>query len=350
MSIKSSVYEGILSAIGEGVILIDPQNIIFYLNKHAENILDTKANKILNMNFFEVIPFGNREEISNGINSFHVASKSKPFAMKLPFLGKVVWVRFNPIYEKKAKYSGTIITLHNYMMRSELTTMKKDFIANVSYEVRTLLNSILIATEIMSDETFKADTEERKKFLSIVSEDVNKLSSLMNNFMDIIQIQTSKLEMKKEFIDIPQLIETSVNNMKSMADGRSVKIKTFLPKKLPQVTGDFEWLCQVMYKILSNSIKSTPPLGEINIKVKDYSDRVEIKMIDPGKPISPKDLKKIFTPLIEIGKTHAKDSFSIRLELSIAKNIIELHHGKIWAKSIKNQGNVFAFTLPIAYH
>ncbi|MFC2027424.1 PAS domain S-box protein, partial [Chloroflexota bacterium] len=241
-----------------------------------------------------------------------------------------------------------------YQKLQELDKMKDKFLSTVSHELRTPLTSIKSFAEILL--TYDNDRETEKEFLTIINDESDRLTRLINDFLDISKIESGHIQWENVRIEIPKTIETAVNATQALATKMKLKIEVGLQPSLPDVFGDGDKLVQVMTNLISNAINFTDEGGIIRIFAEplqtedslEKPDFVKINVVDTGTGIAPDDQEYIFEKFSQVGDTLKDKPPGTGLGLAISKEIVEHHGGSIWVESEVGKGSTFTFTLPSA--
>jgi len=231
----------------------------------------------------------------------------------------------------------------------ELDQLKSDFISIVSHELRTPLTSIKAFTELIFMKP-RMTNEKRGRFLTIINDETDRLARLINDILDLTKIEAGKLSWHITRVSLPEVITTSVTNMRALADNKSLAIRQNVPDSLPWLYGDRDRLLQVITNILSNAIKFTPDGGKISIEASSQEDprrQIIVHIMDTGVGIPHKHLDSIFEKFRRAGDALTNTFEGTGLGLAITKQIVEYHGGRIWAESALGSGTTFSFTLPL---
>ncbi|OIN97310.1 hypothetical protein AUJ66_03715 [Candidatus Desantisbacteria bacterium CG1_02_38_46] len=230
-----------------------------------------------------------------------------------------------------------------------LSKVKSVFISNVSHELRTPLS---IAKEGISQvlEGIKGEINpEQSDFLSIVSKNIDRLSYLIENLLDLSRIESGKVKVRRRLTDIPPLIKDVVFSFHERAREKSLEIRDEIPLDLPSVYIDPEKITQVLTNLIDNSLKFTKE-GWVKIFAHAKKDEIEVSVLDTGAGIPQEYISGIFDRFQRFSYSHLPKESGLGLGLPIAKEIIDIHKGKIWAESLHSPlscGSKLTFTIPI---
>jgi len=227
----------------------------------------------------------------------------------------------------------------------EIDRNKTRFISGVSHELRAPLSSIRSFSEILlSYEDIDDDT--RKEFLGIINKESERLTQLTKDILDMVKMESGKMEWHIDTVDIAELVRSAVKIMLPVAKSKGVALETKLPEQsITPIRGDANRLLQVILNLISNAVKFTEQ-GKIVVGAEEMPDEMKIHVTDTGEGIYPEERDKIFEEFYRIGDDlHGRPAGS-GLGLSISKKIVESHGGKIEVESELGKGSTFFFTLP----
>ena len=234
----------------------------------------------------------------------------------------------------------------------ELEEMKNDFVSSVTHELR----SPLAAIESYVNEMLEGGVEEFAKTgiddLTIIKNNAIRLSYFINDLLDTAKIEAGRIEIEPQLLDLSSLVTDVVTIFMPAAEKEKIELRIDLPIDLPKVFADGDKIRQVLTNLISNGIKFSSSGGKVVISaekmIKD-PEFILVKVSDTGRGIPPEDLDKIFDKFRQVkgAREKVKGPKGTGLGLFIVKSIVELHGGKIRARSKLGEGTTFAFTLPV---
>ena len=231
-----------------------------------------------------------------------------------------------------------------------LSQIKSELIATTSHELKTPLNSIYAASQLLLSNFKDQIGEEALKFVEMIHRGGQKLKFLIENLLDTSKIESEKMLLHLQQENIVELTTNSINDIKYWADNRNINIVVDHPKQM-YVLVDRIKIEQVITNILSNAIKFTLPKGEIHVRIYEEDQWVNISVKDNGIGLTRKEIKSLFRKFGKIdhfGKDFEVESEGTGLGLFISKEIVELHSGEILVESKgRNKGSIFNIRLPI---
>ena len=260
----------------------------------------------------------------------------------------IVKIAVSAVVDSAGDYIGRVIALRDITTEREIADMKNEFVSTVSHELRTPLTSIKGYVDLILDGSAGEINEVQQEFLGIVKENSDRLVELINEMLDISRIESGRVHLRIEPINIAESIEGAVDTFRAVMSqtGRTVEIR--VPSHLPLVVADRDRVGQVLINLVSNALKYSPGGGEVVVTASHNGDHVCVAVTDQGLGISKEDLKRLFTKFYRVDSAMTREIGGTGLGLSICKNIIELLGGEVTVKSKLGAGSTFSFTLPVA--
>lgn len=224
---------------------------------------------------------------------------------------------------------------------------KTDFVSAVSHELRTPLTSIKGYAAILLSEKLGAIPQAVKERIEKVNKHSDELTHLVNDLLDIARIESGRFEMKIEPVAIALAIETTIDLLNPQLKEKSLTVETNLPQGLALALADKTQISRVFINLMGNAIKFIPEkTGLISISAFESAESIQINISDNGIGMSQADTEHIFDEFYRVDNTINQKVKGTGLGLTLVKNIIQAHRGKIWVESRLNQGSTFSFTLP----
>jgi len=247
----------------------------------------------------------------------------------------------------KRQSSGCVIIIHDVTSRYELDESRREFVSNVSHELKTPLTSIKAYTEtILSDPEMDAET--RDYFLGIVLSESDRMHNIVSDLLVLSRLDNKRTNWTIESFDLKQSIRRLCEVMRGQVNEHRHRITFGCQRDLPPITADKQRIEQVILNILSNSIKYTPDGGQIDIKLSHLSKKfVRIEIADNGIGIPEEDIDHLFERFYRVEKSRTQDAGGTGLGLAIAKELVEAHGGRIAVKSSLGEGTAVTIDLPI---
>lgn len=340
--------ETVFTYLHDGVIAFTEDGQVMHINKSVKKLLGKKYNENFNFSRFtelfgiEYTPYFNVEYVDkdrreDGCNISDVM-----------FEGKVLDFNFGNInyMTDNGQRKGTLAVIHDETGRYELDRSRREFVANVSHEMRTPLTSIKGACEtILSDKEMPEDT--KQFFLQMAVDECDRMTRIVSDLLVLSRLDNKRTQWNIQSFDPGQMLAHICEVMKVDADAHSHTLFHFISESLPTVKADKERIEQVIINVMSNAIKYTNNGGTITVSANATQDEVIIVVKDTGIGIPKEDLPHLFERFYRVEKSRTSETGGTGLGLAISKEIIEAHGGSISIESVKNKGTTVTITLPL---
>ncbi len=247
----------------------------------------------------------------------------------------------------------------------KLERLKSEFVSIVSHELRTPLTPVNNALEIVLSGQAGMISSEANNFISMAKRNIQRLSGIIEDLLDLSRIQTGKLDLKYKEVDITPSLELLAKTFLQVANEKNIKINLDIKEKLPLVYADIRRIEQIFSNLVSNALKFTQNEGSISVvgQVIDSSEidydklvmpaivpdgkYIKISVRDNGIGIKKEDIPKIFDKFSQIESSLNRNKGGVGLGLTITKQLVDSHLGAIWVESEEKQGSVFNVILPL---
>jgi two-component system phosphate regulon sensor histidine kinase PhoR len=272
------------------------------------------------------------------------------------------------------------LTIDDLTEMGRLETVRKDFVAHVSHELRTPLAAVRLMAETLQ-EALGRDPESAREFARRILAEVDHLSQMVNELLELSRIESGKIELYLEPTDIAGVIEVAVDRMRPIADERGIILRSETPEGLPDALADGKRVGEALLNLIDNALKFTPPGGVVTLSadccasesppgksqprgrksglISAMGPALTVRVRDTGVGIPSEDLPRIFERFYKADRARTRaagvppadagsNATGTGLGLAITKHLVELHGGQIWVESELDRGSVFSFTLPMA--
>ncbi|MFQ3871730.1 two-component system histidine kinase PnpS [Staphylococcus sp. Mo2-6] len=247
-----------------------------------------------------------------------------------------------PILSKtKKNLYGMVIVMHDITNLKKLENLRREFVANVSHELKTPITSIKGFAETLLDGA-KNDEQALNDFLQIISKESDRIETLVFDLLDLSHVEQQS-EIETEYISLSDIAELTIKNMQTIAESKDI---TILNEVTPDIVIDAnkDKVSQVVINLLSNAISYSKESDEVIVRVYKEGNKRILEVEDFGMGISEEDQKHIFERFYRVDKARSRDSGGTGLGLSITKHIMEAHNGRINVISSPNEGSTFRIT------
>jgi len=324
----------------DGIIVVDRAGVVLFANLAATKIFNRQRQDLCGKPFEFPLPGEKTTEIN-------IPGKNKDLGiaqlqqMPIEWQGRRAFVL---LIHDISELKKTEMLKAAMDERRRIDRIKNEFISNVSHELRTPLTSVREGISQILEGFLGKTTAGQKEFLSMCLEDIDRLSRIIDGLLDISRIESGKIILKKETLDIVDLAKSAVNSLSVKIKNKGLELIEDYPKEKTEIYVDRDRIIEVFINLLGNAIKFTDK-GKIGISIKNKAKTVECCVSDTGMGIAKKDLPRVFSRFQQFGRVYGPGEKGTGLGLSIVKSIIELHKGQIRVESKLNKGAKFIFTL-----
>lgn len=238
------------------------------------------------------------------------------------------------------------ILKRNREQEQKLEQMRREFITNVSHELRSPLQLLEGYTEAILDDVPK-DEATRRQYLETILDETLRLKRLVNDLLDITRIDEGKFVLSRRPLSLATLGQHLEKKFRPLAEEKGITLQVDIPADLPSVDADEDRLKQVFSNLLENALRHTPAGGRITLQARrEASGEIQLEVRDTGEGIPPEDLPYIWERFYKVDKARTGRQ-GTGLGLAIVKRLVEAHGGQVAVQSTLGQGSVFTVTLPV---
>jgi two-component system phosphate regulon sensor histidine kinase PhoR len=343
LSRERTQLAAILSALVEGVIAVDHDGRILFLNPAAELLFGVSSASIMGRPIVEVL----RHSPLQGVIQDTLRERksvSQEISIHSP-QERTLMVHALPVSYGGA-HTGVLAALHDITELRRLERVRQEFVANVSHELKTPLTAIKGYVETLLTGALEDKTHNRQ-FLEIIDDHARHLALLIDDVLDLSAIEAKRVEYRFEAVSLPEITERLIKGLAPMAQAKEVRILNGLKEGLPKVRADRDKLAQILMNLIDNAIKFNKKGGQVEITAKPAQNAVVVSIRDTGTGISAEDLPRVFERFYRADKARSHTIAGTGLGLAIVKHLVEAHQGTVTAESEPGIGSTFSFTLPL---
>ena len=340
---NSDRLSAVLASMHEGIIAIDVQRRVLLANRAAAVLLDIPYQELLNRPFYEFVRNPFIEECVDEVFKAHRTIGREFETKRQP--RRVLAIRFSWI----AQFSGeaVVIVVHDVTSLRQLETMRRDFVANVSHELKTPLSSIKAYSETLRLGALE-DPVNRLRFVERIEEQANRLSDLILDLIRLARIESGIVAFEVRDIRLSQIAQQRIHAFRVQAEKRSLTLE--LEETLPgiMVRCDEEGLATIFDNLISNAVRYTPEGGQVIVRCSSDAMMGIIEVIDNGLGIAPEHQERIFERFYRVDKARSSDLGGTGLGLSIVKHFAQSFSGQVSVSSRLGKGTTFTVRLPLS--
>lgn len=333
----------LIESMGSGLILIDGRGYVNLINRSYKETFEANPSEYLYRLYYEAIEHKEVVELIEEIFMTEVNVR-KQMLLPLSIERRHFEVYGAPIIGTNDEWKGIVLVFHDITELKKLEQMRKDFVANVSHELKTPITSIKGFSETLLDGAMN-ERNTLENFLSIILKESDRLQSLIEDLLDLSKIEKQGFKMNPSYIDLNVLLEEILIILDRKAKEKDIILTFERPAKDLYLFVDASRIKQVFINLVNNAIAYTPANGEVKVSVKDAGEDVEISVSDTGIGIEKAEISRIFERFYRVDKARSRNSGGTGLGLAIVKHIVEAHHGSITVESELNKGTIFKVKL-----
>lgn len=339
MGKQKKQIETILIHMTDGIIAFDMSGNIIHINPAAKQLLqleekDQEFDKIFqklhaDINLEKIVYLENWTSSEQRINVGE----------------KYVNLLFAPFQDDSDKPAGVIVVIQDITQHVKLDNMQKEFVADVSHELKTPITSIMGYADTLLETEY--DKEMQTKFLEVISSEARRMARLVTDLLVLSRYDNKKITKEESEFDLGDLTKKCIERLRFEIEKKNHHIECFVTANVPPVHADKYGIERVILNIISNAIKYTPENGVIKAYVGFVYNDAYIKIIDNGIGIPEEDLSRIFERFYRVDKARTREMGGTGLGLSIAKEILDQNNGSIDIKSEAGKGTEVVIRIPV---
>ena len=330
----------VLSNMTDGVISTDRRGRVNLINEPAAQLLNVSRETVMNQPIIEVLGLEEEFKFEDLLEEresviLDYSKKNRPFILR---------GNFSVIQKETGFVNGLITVLHDITEQEKIEGERREFVANVSHELRTPLTTMRSYLEALAEGAWK-DEEIAPSFLSVTQNETERMIRLVNDLLQLSKMDSKDYRLKTGWVNFNKFYDHIIDRFE-MTKNDDITFKRDLPKEAYFVDIDEDKITQVLYNVISNSLKYSPEGGQVTFRVRASDGFIVVSITDQGVGIPKNVIDKIFDRFYRVDKARSRNLGGTGLGLAIAKEMVVAHGGKIWAESVDGKGTTVFFTLP----
>ncbi|MBM7601386.1 two-component system sensor histidine kinase VicK [Virgibacillus halotolerans] len=331
----------VLSNMSDGVIATDSTGSVTLMNEAAGRLIGHNPDEIVGKFLLDVLQLEEKlvditELQDNGSMIIDLSDSEQDF---------LIQANFSTISDDENNITGFITVLSDVTEQEKVEQERRDFVSNVSHELRTPLTTMRSYIEALTDGAWE-DKEIAPKFLGVAQNETERMIRMVNDLLQLSKMDSKELLIQRERTEFTSFFHHIIDRFE-MNIPEHITFQREIPKGNYTVWLDKDKMTQVLDNIISNAIKYSPEGGKIRLKVEAKRYQLLVSVQDEGLGIAFDKLEKIFERFYRADKARTRNLGGTGLGLAITKELVEAHHGKIWANSKEGKGTTISFTLPL---
>ncbi|UOR10797.1 cell wall metabolism sensor histidine kinase WalK [Halobacillus amylolyticus] len=331
----------VLSNMSDGVIATDRLGAVTLMNAPASNLIEQSFEEVQGQSLIDIL--GMTDQISEVSDIDSIGSVIIDLSEEDQHL--LLKANFSVVQDENNEMNGFITVLSDVTEQERIEQERREFVSNVSHELRTPLTTMRSYIEALTDGAWK-DEEIAPRFLDVTQNETDRMIRLVNDLLQLSKMDRKDTGLFKEKVDFVPFFGHIIDRFEMNRRENMAFIRE-LSKQDLYVWIDKDKITQVLDNVISNAIKYSPKGGTITFKALPGSKYLQVSISDQGLGMPLDTVDKIFDRFYRVDKARSREMGGTGLGLAIAREIIEAHHGQIWAKSQEGKGTTVFFTLPL---
>ncbi|MFG6118691.1 MULTISPECIES: cell wall metabolism sensor histidine kinase WalK [Thalassobacillus] len=331
----------VLANMSDGVIATDRLGAITLMNKPASQLIGRSFEDVQGQSLIDVLDINDQitdiSEVQDAGSMLIDMSTDEQYM--------VLKANFSYVLDERQNMNGFITVISDVTEQEKVERERREFVSNVSHELRTPLTTMRSYLEALTDGAWQ-DKEIAPRFLDVTQNETERMIRLVNDLLQLSKMDNQGHELIKDRVEFNGFYHHIIDRFE-MNEPEGIKFERNLPNEKVYVWMDKDKITQVMDNIISNAIKYSPEGGTIRFYTKTAHNKIQVSVSDEGMGIPAEKVDKIFDRFYRVDKARTRKLGGTGLGLAIAREMIEAHHGQIWAESKENKGTTIHFTLPL---
>ncbi|MBU5613408.1 sensor histidine kinase [Geomonas azotofigens] len=342
ISTEKNRLDAILGGMGEGVMVTDAAAVVTLVNPAFRDMFGA-TDQVIGKQLLEIT---RHPDLHTFCRQVLAGRHEEHQELTLPD-GRAALVHWVPLLEGE-KLRGVVAVFHDISAMKRADRIRRDFVANVSHELRTPVTVIKGYAETLLSGDLADDPARRDRFLAIIQNHAERLSSLVRDLLALSELESGELAMQPQSVLIEDAVRQAFLLVAQRAEAKGIAMEWVGNGGAASVMADRGRLDQVLINLLDNAIKYSGTGSTIRVDAAGEGDMVRVSVRDQGIGIPGKDLGRLFERFYRVDEARSRERGGTGLGLSIVKHIVQAHGGGVFVESTPGQGSVFSFTLPRA--
>ena len=326
-----------------GLVLIDEKGYIHVVNRKFISMFGKTPQDYIGYLYYDVLE---NEQIHHTVQETFLYEKHVKHLFSLSENEEQIYLEIvgAPIFNERNMLKGAVLVIYDITEFKNIEVMRRDFVANVSHELKTPITSIKGFAETLLDGAAD-DPEALDQFLHIIFEESKRIQLLIDDLLILSKLEKDESTINVGPVEVGFVLDDILPVINQHAEQKNIDIQVDADKQLT-FEADEEKIKQILLNLLTNAISYTPEKGTVSLKIKESEDNVCLQVQDTGIGISKEALPRIFERFYRVDKDRSRDTGGTGLGLAIVKHIVEVHQGEITVESELGKGTTFSVLVP----
>ncbi len=343
LEVSHEHFRNVITRNADAMVVADGGGVVRFANPAAQRLFARRADDLIGELFGFPVVGGETTEVDIVWPTGAVRA-AEMRVVQIDWLGESAWLASLRDITERKQAEQALLKVNEELRR--LDRLKSEFVSTVSHELRTPLTGIKYITSNLLKGVAGEFSPKQRQYLQMAEESAERLARLIDDLLCLSKVESHSLSLKRSPTDIRELLSRVVGTFEPVAREKAVSLEASLPTSEVWVDVDAMRLEQVLNNLVENALKFTPEAGRVAIQIADRVEEIEVAVSDTGRGVPEGEREKIFERFNQVEREEGAGAKGTGLGLAIAKQLVEMHGGRIWAESEEGRGSRFAFTLP----
>jgi PAS domain S-box-containing protein len=348
-------YLAIFQSISDGVVVSDQLGRVRWVNQAGEQLLGKPSQALIGQPIGTIYgEIDSREPIEDLVVAF--SRRNQPLPTFIETDERAIQGRLIPWRNEEREWMGIIAVFRDVTREVKADRSRNDFIAALSRELRAPLTTVKGYSELITNGVMDDYSSDQLHIQHIIHSSAERMVDVLDNAIQITAQNRHQILPRFEEIDVEIIINEALREIASLAQLRELELQREIKPELPKIAADPRHLRRILDNLLSNACRFTPPGGRITLRAWPQSERVGniyrpqlyLSVADNGVGIPPSEVKRVFDPFYQVKNQGMDEDGGMGMGLTVVRELVQLHNGRVWVESVPSEGSVFYVALPLS--
>ena len=330
----------VVNTMADGVVVTDAQGDVILTNQAAETMLRPRP---LGRHQTRLMDLLRDHELQGLVKSSKESASIRHSEVEMVGPYRLISAIATPLPINGAR--GTLLTLHDLTSTRQLDTTRREFVTNVSHELRSPIASLLALVETLENGALD-DRDTAVDFIGRIHDEANRMGAIVEELLELSRLESGQAPLRLAPLNLNVMVTDIVGEFRLRAERSGIELDTSLPDRLPQALADETTFRRALVNLVDNALKFTPVGGQVHMSIAEEEDTIRVDVRDTGEGIPREHLPHIFERFYKVDRSRRDKGTG--LGLAIVKHTVEAHGGCVHAESEEGEGSVFSVSVPRA--
>ncbi|ENH97070.1 two-component sensor histidine kinase [Gracilibacillus halophilus YIM-C55.5] len=340
---QGSQWKTVIDNMESGLMLIDERGYVHLINRKFKHLFGDQNGTYIGHLYYDVLPQTNIHQV---VQETFLYEEKITNSVKIAIDGDAHYIEIvgAPVLTEKNEQNGVVLVFHDITELKRVEEMRKDFVANVSHELKTPITSIRGFAETILEDDFE-DKAVAQQFVNIILKESTRLQALIHDLLELSKLEKEEMKLSQKRIDVDDWISGIITIAEQQAEQKSIHFESSIESGI-SFYGDPDHMQQVLLNLMNNAMSYTKENGEVSLSIRDEANDIVISVRDTGIGIPEEAVQRIFERFYRVDRARSRHTGGTGLGLAIVKHIVEAHNGRIHVESTLNEGSTFIIYIP----